>query len=215
VPAAVGGLNSPGIGMDGTIYVGVRGKFEQALVEPVNGQVFAIEFDESSSTFQRLWNFEVDGHIEWNHPAIGPDGGIYIGSSVGGSDINTYDLGVVPPNSTCKFYALKGPTNPVTVYDASSVPETFRLEQNYPNPFNPQTTIEFHLSRSGAIRLTVYNVLGESVATLVDGWQPKGSHRFVWNGQANTGDRALSSGVYFFELTQGTLTLRQKMLLLR
>ncbi|MCG8608051.1 T9SS type A sorting domain-containing protein [bacterium] len=214
VPAAVGGLNSPAIGADGIIYVGVRGKFEQALVEPVNGHVFALQFDEVSGAFQRLWSFEVEGHIEWTHPAIGPDGGIYIGSSVGDSDLTTYDLGVVPPNSTCKFYALKGPTNPVSVRDEISLPQAFTLKQNYPNPFNPETVIEYHLTQSGHVRLTVYNVLGESVATLVSGWQPKGNHRVVWNGKADFKKHALGSGVFVYELTQGTLTLRRKMLLL-
>ena len=69
------------------------------------------------------------------------------------------------------------------------------LAQNYPNPFNPSTTIEYVMPKSGFARLTVQNVLGQEVASLLNGFQGAGRHsvRFVADG--------LPSGVYFYRLT--------------
>ena len=78
VPEAVGGLNSPAIGADGTVYFGVRGRFGN---DAVDGHYFAVTYDAQTARFTRLWNVQVEGHVEWNHPAIGPDGGLYGGSS--------------------------------------------------------------------------------------------------------------------------------------
>lgn len=225
VPAAVGGLNSPAIGADGAIYFGVRGKYQQLFVNAVNGHVFAVQFDEATSSFEKLWNFEVAGHLEWNHPAIGPDGGIYVGSSVGGvvNPFLVYQPDAVPPNTTCTFYAIKGPTNPVVVEETPSQPNDFHLAQNYPNPFpqsgsafadNPETTIEYELAQAGHVRLTIYNLLGQRIRTLVDAWQPAGSHRMSWDGSGDRGAKSVSSGVYVYELKIGETVLRKKMVLL-
>jgi len=96
----------------------------------VNGHVFAVDYNSSASRFVKLWNYEVDGHLEWNHPAIGPDGGSYVG---GPTDLTAYDVGVIPPNTTPKFYALK-PLR-TSVNEQTALPANFLLEQNYPNPF--------------------------------------------------------------------------------
>lgn len=70
----------------------------------------------------------------------------------------------------------------------------FLLEQNYPNPFNPSTTIPFHLEDANDVTLRVYNMLGQEVATLVDGFTPAGSHEARWDA----GD--LPSGMYLYRL---------------
>ncbi len=88
-------------------------------------------------------------------------------------------------------------------------PLQFSLGQNYPNPFNPSTTIEYSLSRSGAVSLKIYNILGQEVATLVNGFQSAGSYRAVFNASH------LSSGVYFYRLHTGDVTQTQKMVLMK
>jgi len=94
-------------------------------------------------------------------------------------------------------------------------PGQFSLLQNYPNPFNPETVIEYDLPAAGRVRLTIYNLLGQRVATLVDSWQPAGTHLKTWSGVPAGSQQEASSGVYIYELRAGDLKLRRKMLLLR
>ena len=96
----------------------------------------------------------------------------------------------------------------------STQPEEFRLEQNYPNPFNPVTTIRYHLAAQGdnallPVRLEVFNLLGKSVALLVDERQRPGTYTVTFDGSN------LVSGVYFFKLTAGKFSAVRKMILLR
>lgn len=79
--------------------------------------------------------------------------------------------------------------------DPRGIPEEFALYQNYPNPFNPSTTIRYTLAVQSRVRLTVYNILGQEIATLVDGIQPAGGKEVRWNASSG------ASGVYFYRLS--------------
>lgn len=79
----------------------------------------------------------------------------------------------------------------VGVNEVSSIPERFVLHKNYPNPFNPVTTIEFELPRAAHVQLTVVDVLGRDVATLINSHQASGHHSTTFNGGS------LPSGAYF------------------
>jgi hypothetical protein len=105
---------------------------------------------------------------------------------------------------------------PTDVDDSDgSLPTDFTLEQNYPNPFNPSTTIEFSLPKSSFVSLEIYNVLGQSVATLANNAQfSAGQHKLVWDGRDNFGDPT-ASGVYFYRLVAGDFTQQKKMMLLK
>jgi hypothetical protein len=93
-------------------------------------------------------------------------------------------------------------------------PRELALFQNYPNPFNPTTTIVFALPEKQSVDLTIYNVEGKRVATLVEGVLGEGYRRVVWNGRNDRGN-PVASGVYFYRLTTGTKTLTRKMVLVR
>ena len=110
--------------------------------------------------------------------------------------------------------ALLDVSTVTAVTSASPRDRAFTLYPNYPNPFNPETTIEYELAQPGPVRLSVYNVLGQRVRTLVDAWQPAGRHRVRWRGRRDDG-RPAASGVYFYELQAGERQTRRKMLLLR
>jgi len=97
-----------------------------------------------------------------------------------------------------------------------SLPGRFALNQNHPNPFNPSTTISFSLPGPGPARTTlrIFNVLGQTVRTLLDGALEPGAHALLWDGHDEAG-QPVSSGIYFYTLQSGHLNRSRKMVLLR
>ena len=92
---------------------------------------------------------------------------------------------------------------------ANITPSKFELSQNYPNPFNPSTTIEYALPKSGLVSMRVYNILGQEVATLYQGFQKAGSYKVDFNASK------LASGVYLYKLESNGLSLTKKMILMK
>ncbi len=90
-----------------------------------------------------------------------------------------------------------------------NIPAGFKLYQNYPNPFNPNTTIIFSVPFSQKVELSVYDLLGREVATLVNENKSAGNYEVKFDASK------LPSGVYFYRLTAGNMSLAKKMLLLR
>jgi hypothetical protein len=88
------------------------------------------------------------------------------------------------------------------------------LSQNYPNPFNPNTTIEFTLARTTQVRIDVYNILGQTVRTLLDEERAAGSHTIVWDGNDQRGNMA-ASGIYLYRMQTGGTSVVRKMVLIR
>lgn len=96
----------------------------------------------------------------------------------------------------------------------SVVQDDYKLFANYPNPFNPSTTINYSIPESGSVRIAVYDMLGNEVAELVNNELSAGSHQTVWNGENGYGSQ-VSSGIYFYTLTSGSVRLTKKMMLLK
>lgn len=105
-------------------------------------------------------------------------------------------------------------TIPVTVAGFEEVPRRFELYQNYPNPFNLETTIEYELPFDSWVSLKVYNVLGQEVKTLFEGFKEAGKHKLTWDARDERG-RAVTSGVYFCRMVAGAFTKNIKMLLMK
>ncbi len=97
---------------------------------------------------------------------------------------------------------------------SSEIPETYALSQNYPNPFNPQTVIHYNLPVGGHVELSVFNLLGQKVATLVDGHRTAGSYSVVWDGKDDN-QKSLASGVYLYRMETDGFVQTRKLLLLR
>ncbi|MGH7493212.1 MAG: T9SS type A sorting domain-containing protein [bacterium] len=95
-----------------------------------------------------------------------------------------------------------------------NLPQIFALDQNYPNPFNPETTIRYQLAQKGQVTITIFNMLGQKVKTLVDENKPAGSHRVVWNGRDEHG-LAVPTGMYFYRMKSGDFAQVRKLLLLK
>ncbi|MGH1366693.1 MAG: sugar-binding protein [Calditrichia bacterium] len=93
--------------------------------------------------------------------------------------------------------------------DEQLIPVEFALEQNYPNPFNPTTTIEYVLAKQSDVKLTVFNTIGQKVATLVNQSQTQGSYSVALDASR------FSSGIYFYRLEAGSFTQTRKMILMK
>jgi len=96
-----------------------------------------------------------------------------------------------------------------SVEGENGIPARFFLEQNYPNPFNPSTVIEFGLPNSSAVRLEVYDLIGQRVAVLVDEQKASGTHRVEFNASS------LSSGTYMYRIQTDEFTRVRKMTLIK
>ena len=136
------------------------------------------------------------------------------GSPVAGAQVVLFDVadlnrGAVGQATTDEAgqFAL-----PLAAGGALVLPQGFALGQNYPNPFNPSTLIPYQLAATSPVRLEVFNVLGQRVATLVDGAQGAGAYVARWDGTDAAGGAA-ASGLYFYRLTVGGAHQTGKMVL--
>jgi hypothetical protein len=90
-----------------------------------------------------------------------------------------------------------------------ALPTEFALYQNYPNPFNPTTEISFALPNAANVKLEIFNIMGQRVATLIDQRLQAGNHSVVWDGSQ------VASGIYFYRLDAGDYVESRKMVLLK
>jgi len=100
-------------------------------------------------------------------------------------------------------------TDPSTVEQINGLPQDFNLSQNYPNPFNPTTTISYSLKTAGLVTLSMFDMLGTKVASLVNEVKEAGNYHVTFNASE------LPSGIYFYTLTSGNFMATKKLILLK
>jgi hypothetical protein len=98
---------------------------------------------------------------------------------------------------------------PLAVGNNNTIPERFSLEQNYPNPFNPVTQINYALATESIVKLTVFDLLGKQVASIVNTKQPAGRYQVEFDGSN------LASGMYIYKIEAGSFTDVKKMMLVK
>ena len=115
----------------------------------------------------------------------------------------------ISQNTVSNFYIVAADKVTGISNNKSSFPVNFNLQQNYPNPFNPSTTIKFSINETSIVKLSIYNLLGQKVATLINQSLNAGLHSVQFNASN------LSSGIYFYRLTSGSNSRVMKMELLK
>ncbi|MEJ2048805.1 MAG: YCF48-related protein [Calditrichota bacterium] len=102
-----------------------------------------------------------------------------------------------------------GVDNPTAIDPIQNAPDQFSLEQNYPNPFNPTTTIGFTIAERGFVKLTVFDLLGKEITTLINEEKAAGNYTVEFDAGK------LSSGIYFYQLEAGNFKQTRRMILMR
>ena len=167
----------------------------------------------SSSTFNDYVTLKYDqaGNQQWVKRYNGAGSNDDAATSIAvDNSLNIYITGSSMNISNNSDYLTIKYSQPVGVTSiGNSIPGKFKLEQNYPNPFNPTTNINYDLPFSGIVTLKVYNSLGKEVASLVNERQAAGSYRVEFDGSS------LSSGIYYYTLSEGEFMETKKMLLVK
>ena len=118
-------------------------------------------------------------------------------------------------NYQCNFHYMMGMTGVINASVtgikplSNLVPDKFQLYQNYPNPFNPTTNIKFDIAKNSVVKLTIFDMNGKEIVTLLNGELQPGTYSIDWNGSN------YSSGVYFYKLELPGFTETRKLMLLK
>ena len=102
----------------------------------------------------------------------------------------------------------------LSVDPMSLIPDVYALHQNYPNPFNPVTTLRYDLPEDGLVNITIYDMMGRQVKTLVNYLQTAGYRSLQWNATNNAGS-PVSAGIYLYMIQAGEYRQTKKMVLLK
>jgi photosystem II stability/assembly factor-like uncharacterized protein len=163
-----------------TASIGQRGAIvAYAIKSALSGNSFGDNSSYGSPPLQDKYVLRVEGHLK------------------DGTDFEGYD---------CVVLMTKGEAAAVVLNETQRAPE---LIGNHPNPFNPVTKISFYLPEATHVKLDIHNVLGQSIARLVDGVTEAGEHVLAWDGSG------VASGVYFYRLEVGDYSESRKMILLK
>ena len=108
-------------------------------------------------------------------------------------------------------------SNVVSVEQSKLISQTlksFTLLQNYPNPFNTSTTIEYQIPEAGNVKVSIFNIRGEVVKIIENGFKKKGNYKLSWNSQNHNGS-LVASGIYFVQVKHDDKILTKKIMLLK
>ena len=151
---------------------------------------------------------------------VSPEGsaGVLLNINAAGMDPGVYSAGISvnsnDPDQGAVIIPLSLTVNGMSSENESLLPAEFALHQNYPNPFNPQTKIRYDLPENSMVNITVYDMLGREVKTLVNQVQNAGFKSIIWDATNDYG-KAISAGIYLYQIQAGDYIHTQKMVLLK
>lgn len=131
------------------------------------------------------------------------------GNGVSAMMVNQTSSDLIIGTKEGKLFKIESSNGTTGVEDNAVIPTEYKLEQNYPNPFNPTTTIQFSIPENGVYNLKVYNILGEEVASLINGQLTAGVHKTTFDASK------IASGVYIYRLSGGKVNISKKMILMK
>ena len=185
-----------------------KDQYSSSLDGMINGRVLPWVQDSSSNNYEVWSNFEanqrdiffinIDGQIDTSfnitpYNPSNPDDVIYIKELI---------------------LSFRGSDNSSLSSKVELTPESFTLYQNYPNPFNPSTTIKYNLNDNSYVNVSIYNVDGELVKTLLKGPQNKGKNSLIWNAKNNKNE-SVAVGLYIYSVNTENNIYSKKMMLLK
>ena len=184
---------------------GNEGIFRQYIISPANNSglnaTLRLYYDESE-----LNGIPEDKLEQYKSPDGANDNWFPQGGTVNTTDNYVEKTGI----SDFSYWTLADVDNPLPVeIIENQIPTVFALHQNYPNPFNPETVIQFEIPEESKVKLNVFNVLGELVATVVNEQLGVGVYNITFNASS------LPSGLYIYKLETNNIQLSKKMLLLK
>ena len=155
----------------------------------------------------------LSGVVVWAEPVVEGRVRLSSGAAAVGAQVLVFDLADLSryvgatTDESGQFVVSLG-----ALRSGQGLPAGFGLGQNYPNPFNPGTVIPYELAAAGYVRLEVFNLLGQRVATLVDGELLAGRYTAEWDGRDASG-YGVAAGVYIYRLTAGGGVATRRMVL--
>ncbi|MBN2011086.1 S8 family serine peptidase [candidate division KSB1 bacterium] len=179
---------------------------------PEDSVRFYYSFDENKYNSVQMQKTDIDHQYQTIIPT--PKGNFVLSFYITATD-ESGARKTHPYDAPSSHFSFQSDDTTVTPPDNDTThPEKFVLYANYPNPFNSKTTIKYELYQPNSVTLSMYNISGQLVKTIVNEFQTANTYLFHWNGTNNNG-LPVTSGVYIFSLNVGTFHETQKLLLLR
>ncbi len=180
------------------------------------------EIKRLDATGEVIQRYDVANRESWFALNLDPDGQSFWATDHEADQVVRFDIATgslvqsftAGPGDTVFGVCLKGELTAGVPQVESIIPRSYSISQDIPNPFNPSTEISYQLPESGAVKLEIYNLVGQRINTLVQGEQKAGAYTVTWSGRDSRG-REVSSGVYFYRFSTEGLVKTRRMLLLK
>ncbi len=182
-------------------------------IDGLNERITGLSFSDSQSGYAVGTKSGTDAAVSIYYTSDAGDSWINVtDETVIDQDVTVNSVSVVDGNAwVCGYNSTIYSNEIVTDVEEHQVnlPENFEVHQNYPNPFNPATTISFTIPESGKVSIKVYDLLGSELKTLINKNMQAGTHKVNFNAEN------LTSGIYFYSVRTGNISITRKMILLK